>query len=282
MQFNKVLSTLQPQKQDMVIKGNPVDLNESISVKIDSSELTKESSTESTSNNKLELFKYEEEQVYLLDKRFQRLHRDSVKLLEKSQHYDKITRFIKGFIIVFSLGSSYLSAISGIDEVQKSYLITAFSLACAIGSGISSVKNFSSESTRLYMGYTHYQLKCSEVEQSFYHFEGSMPYDDLILSIDKLFTEYERDIDKTTDQRLANAEKRLVYTQEVMENYLKDKNGGELPQWYQNKVKVENHKERYDLNNKEKNSSELDQKSITKVESKSLVRRILDKIVSKK
>ncbi len=240
MQFNKVLSTLQPQKQDMVIKGNPVDLNESISVKIDS--------TDSTNNKKLDVFQYEEEQVYLLDKRFQRLHRDSVKLLEKSQLYDKITRFIKGFIIVFSLSSSYLSAISGIDEVQKSYLITAFSLACAVASGITSIKNFSSESTRLYMGYTHYQLKCSEVEQSFYHFEGSMPFEDLILSIDKLFTEYERDIDKTTDQRLANAEKRLVYTQEVMENYLKNKYGGELPEWYKNKVKVENHKDRYDLN----------------------------------
>jgi hypothetical protein len=200
---------------------------------------------------KLEIFQYEDEQVYLLDKRFQRLHRDAVKLLSKSQLYDKITRIIKGIVIVFSLSSSYLSAISGVDEYIKSYLITSFSLLCALVSGISSIKNYSSESTRLYMGYTHYLLKCSEVEQVFYHFQGTMPYDELILSIDKLFTEYERDIEKTIIQQEANAEKRLVYTIEVMEGYLKIKNNGELPKWYIDKAKLENYKDRYDLNNKQ-------------------------------
>ena len=207
--------------------------------------------TESCEEKKLEIFQYEDEQVYLLDKRFQRLHRDAVKLLSKSQLYDKITRIIKGIVIVFSLSSSYLSAISGVDEYIKSYLITSFSLLCALVSGISSIKNYSSESTRLYMGYTHYLLKCSEVEQVFYHFQGTMPYDELILSIDKLFTEYERDIEKTIIQQEANAEKRLVYTIEVMEGYLKAKNNGELPKWYIDKAKLENYKDRYDLNNKQ-------------------------------
>jgi hypothetical protein len=207
--------------------------------------------TESCEEKKLEIFQYEDEQVYLLDKRFQRLHRDAVKLLSKSQLYDKITRIIKGIVIVFSLSSSYLSAISGVDEYIKSYLITSFSLLCALVSGISSIKNYSSESTRLYMGYTHYLLKCSEVEQVFYHFQGTMPYDELILSIDKLFTEYERDIEKTIIQQEANAEKRLVYTIEVMEGYLKAKNNGELPKWYTDKIKLENYKDRYDLNNKQ-------------------------------
>ena len=77
--------------------------------------------TESCEEKKLEIFQYEDEQVYLLDKRFQRLHRDAVKLLSKSQLYDKITRIIKGIVIVFSLSSSYLSAISGVDEYIKSY-----------------------------------------------------------------------------------------------------------------------------------------------------------------
>jgi len=207
--------------------------------------------TESCEEKKLEIFQYEDEQVYLLDKRFQRLHRDAVKLLSKSQLYDKITRIIKGIVIVFSLSSSYLSAISGVDEYIKIYLITSFSLLCALVSGISSIKNYSSESTRLYMGYTHYLLKCSEVEQVFYHFQGTMPYDELILSIDKLFTEYERDIEKTIIQQEANAEKRLVYTIEVMEGYLKTKNNGELPKWYIDKAKLENYKDRYDLNNKQ-------------------------------
>ena len=171
--------------------------------------------------------------------------------MSKSQLYDRITRIIKGIVIVFSLSSSYLSAISGVDEYIKSYLITSFSLLCAVVSGISSIKNYSSESTRLYMGYTHYLLKCSEVEQVFYHFQGTMPYDELILSIDKLFTEYERDIEKTIIQQEANAEKRLVYTIEVMEGYLKTKNNGELPKWYIDKAKLENYKDRYDLNNKQ-------------------------------
>jgi len=237
MQFNKFVGVIN--KEELNVKSNPIDEKELTEVKIDEQKDEKD--------KKSETFQYEDEQVYLLDKRFQRLHRDAVKLLGKSQLYDRITRFIKGFIIVFSLSSSYLSAISGLDDVMKSYLITAFSLACALASGVSSIKNYSSESTRLYMGYTHYLLKASEVEQSFYHFKGTMPYDDLILSIDKLFTEYDRDIDKTSDQQLANAEKRLVYTLEVMESHLRDKNNGELPLWYKNKVKVENHKERYDL-----------------------------------
>ena len=77
---------------------------------------------------KLEIFYYQDDQVYLLDKRFQRLHRDAVKLLSKSQSYDYITRIIKIIIIIFSLTSSYLSAISGINEMIKNYLIYIYIL----------------------------------------------------------------------------------------------------------------------------------------------------------
>jgi len=194
-----------------------------------------------------QLYTYEYEQIYILEKRFQRLHRDSVQLLAKSQHYDKISKYIKAFIIVFSLASSYLSAISGIEEVMKSYMITAFSLACAVASGMSSIKNFGNESGRLYAGFTQYQLKCSEVEQAFFHFQHHVEYHKLIMSIDELFTQFEKDIDKTSTQRLGNAEKRLVYIQEVMEGKLKQDNDGELPDWYLQKIKVEDHKDRYDL-----------------------------------
>jgi hypothetical protein len=207
----------------------------------------KEASPEPSTQSLTELHTYEYEQIYILEKRFQRLHRDSVELLAKSQRYDKISKCIKAFIIVFSLASSYLSAVSGIDDIMKSYMITAFSLACAVASGMSSIKNFGNESSRLYAGYTQYQMKCSEVEQAFFHFQHQMEYHKLILSIDDLFTQFEKDIDKTSLQRTANAEKRLVYIQEVFEGKLKQDNDGELPDWYLQKIKVEDHKDRYDL-----------------------------------
>jgi hypothetical protein len=240
-----------------------------------------EKSTTNETLKKLKIFYYQDDQVYLLDKRFQRLQRDGVKLLSKSQTYDKITKVIKIITIIFSLSSSYLSAVSGINEMLKNYLITSFSLLCAVVSGISSIKNYSSESTRLYIGYTNYLLKCSEVEQAFYHFEGTMPYDELVLSIDRLFAEYEKDIEKTTKEQLSNAEKRIIYTQEVIENHLRSKNNGELPKWYNDKVKLEDYKDRYDLNLIKKKKEEQEKKKTEKLLNKSLYQKIKDKIFCK-
>jgi len=218
---------------------------------------------------KPQIINYEGEQVYILDKRFQRLHRDSVKLLSKSKRYSKTSMFIKIVIIICSLSTSYLSAVSGTSELTKTYLITSLSLLSALVSGVTSVKNFSSEASRLYMGYTEYQEKCSIIEQIFYHFQGTIGYDELILSIDNLLSRYEKDIDKTEKQMVANAEKRLVYLQEVMEGHLRSTTpDNSLPLWYTNKIKIEDHTDRYNIEHiKRKIQEQNDIKTIKMVTS---------------
>lgn len=224
------------------------------------------------SPKKLQIVNYEGEQVYILDKRFQRLHRDSVKLLSKSKKYSKLSMTIKIVIIICSLSTSYLSAVSGTSELTKSYLITSLSLLSAMISGITSVKNFSSEASRLYTGYTEYQEKCSVIEQIFYHFQGTVSYEELILSIDNLLTKYEKDIDKSKKQMTANVEKRLVYLQEVMEGHLRSTTpDNSLPAWYTNKIKIEDHTDRYNIEmikRKKQEQCELKNNSIVNSQNK--------------
>jgi hypothetical protein len=218
---------------------------------------------------KLQIVEYEGEQVYILDKRFQRLHRDSVKLLSKSKRYSKTSMFIKIIIIICSLSTSYLSAVSGTNELTKTYLITSLSLLSALISGVTSVKNFSSEASRLYTGYVEYQEKCSVIEQIFYHFQGTVSYDELILSIDNLLSKYEKDIDKSEKQMVANVEKRLVYLQEVMEGHLRSTTSDNtLPLWYTNKIKIEDHTDRYNIEHiKRKKQEQRELKTISMVTS---------------
>lgn len=218
---------------------------------------------------KLQIVEYEGEQVYILDKRFQRLHRDSVKLLSKSKRYSKTSMFIKIIIIICSLSTSYLSAVSGTNELTKTYLITSLSLLSALVSGVTSVKNFSSEASRLYTGYVEYQEKCSIIEQIFYHFQGTIGYDELILSIDNLLSKYEKDIDKSEKQMVANVEKRLVYLQEVMEGHLRSTTSDNaLPLWYTNKIKIEDHTDRYNIEHiKRKKQEQRELKTISMVTS---------------
>lgn len=200
-----------------------------------------------TRPKKPQIFEYEDQQIYILDKRFQRLHNDSVQLLQKSQSYNTISMLIKIIIIILSLATSYMAAFSSIASNIKDYTITGFSLTSAIISGITSIKNFSSEASRLYAGYVEYQTKCTVIEQIFYHFKSSIPYEDLIMSIDKLFNNYEKDLDKSAKQKRANAEKRIIYLQEIWQHKIKSKNDGQFPQWYQEKIQIENLVDRYDI-----------------------------------
>jgi hypothetical protein len=90
--------------------------------------------------------KYDPREVYLLLKRFKRLHSDAGRLLSQSQYSSRISMTIKMIIVIFGLVTSYVSAISGIEEVSKTYITTIFGLGSAILSGLTSIKNFTKDS----------------------------------------------------------------------------------------------------------------------------------------
>ena len=192
-----------------------------------------------------QIIEYDPQEIYILEKRFQRLHRDSARLLAKSQRYKVTSIRIKLVIVMFSLATSYLTAVSGINEVVKTYLAAAFSLLSAILSGATTIKNFSADSARMYTGFMEYQQKASSIEPIFHHFRGTIPYSELLESIDTLLTKYEMDVDKTYDEKVANAEKRCVYIFEVMEETIKRKNDGTMPEWYNRKRLMESHLNKY-------------------------------------
>lgn len=197
-----------------------------------------------------QIIEYDPQEMYILEKRFQRLHRDSARLLAKSQDYKQYSVRIKLVIVLFSLATSYLTAISGINEVLKTYLAASFSLFSAILSGATTIKNFSADSARMYTGYMEYQQKASFIEPIFHHFRGTIPYSELLESIDKLLTKYEMDVDKTYTEKVANAEKRCVYLYEIMEETIRRKHNGTLPDWYNKKRLMETHINKYIVDTK--------------------------------
>lgn len=194
---------------------------------------------EAEKNVDKEIIKYDPREIYLLFKRFKRLHSDAGRLLAQSQTSNKISMTIKLIIVIFGLTTSYVSAISGVDDITKTYVTTIFGLGSAILSGFMSIKNFSKDSSKYYMGYQDYQEMASNIEPIFYHFEGEVPYPDLIHQVDKLIGKYEGSIKKSKEL----AKKHTTRRYRVFENLIYDKikvdNEGKLPDWLEKQLEME-------------------------------------------
>lgn len=185
------------------------------------------------------LIKYDPREVYLLFKRFKRLHSDAGRLLNQSQTSNKISMTIKMIIVIFGLTTSYVSAISGVDEITKIYITTIFGLGSAILSGFTSVKNFSKDSSKYYLGYQDYEDMASIIEPIFYHFEGEIEYADLIHQIDKLIGKYEGVIKKPKDVAKRHVTRRYRVFENLIFDKIKVDTGGKLPKWLERQIEIE-------------------------------------------
>lgn len=180
-------------------------------------------------NNKI--FNYDDRQIYLLSKRFKRLHLDAGKLLEQSQRNARVSITIKILIIILGLSTSYISAISDFESTAKTYITTIFSLGSALLSGLTSVKNFSKESEKLYSGYKEYIEKATSIEPLFYDFKGKDEYQDIISSIDKLISKYEGFIKKSEEEHQVHSTRRSMVIENLLIEKFKENNDGKIPDW---------------------------------------------------
>jgi hypothetical protein len=212
---------------------NDIDIELQIHFENESKESSKKEKPEKT------IVKYDNREIYLLFKRFKRLHRDAGRLLNQSHQTSRISLIIKLSIVVLGLVTSYVSAISGIEETRKTYITTIFSLGSALLSGLTSVKNFSRDSSKYYSGYMDYLELATKIEPIFYNFEGDVPYKNLVADIDKVITKYEGMINKTKQQLLTHAEKRPKVFENLIYDKIKANNGGKFPEWLEHQLKVE-------------------------------------------
>lgn len=174
---------------------------------------------------------YDQTQIYMLNKRFKRLHSDAAKLLHQSQQNSRVSMAIKILIIFLGLTTSYISAFSGVDDNSKTYITTMFSLSSALLSGLTSIKNFSKDSARFYEGYIAYLEKATSIEPIFYTFSGNIPFEELITGIDKIITKYEGVINKTHDEHVIHGTRRYKKIENLVFEKIKNLNNGELPSW---------------------------------------------------
>lgn len=188
-----------------------------------------------------EVIRYDPREVYLLFKRFKRLHSDAGRLLSQSQTSSKISMTIKMIIVIFGLTTSYVSAISGVEDETKTYITTIFGLGSAILSGFTSVKNFSKDSSKYYLGYQDYQEMASMIEPIFYRFEGETPYSELIHQIDKLIGKYEGVIKKNKELHKKHTTRRYRVFENLIYDKIKVDSGGHIPEWLEKQIEIEIH-----------------------------------------
>jgi len=183
---------------------------------------------------------YDMREILLIFNRFKRLHLDAGRMLIQSQKNSRISLGIKITIIMLGLSTSYVSAVSGIQDDIKTYITTIFSLGSAVLSGLTSIKNFSKDSTNLYTGYSDYIQLATEIEPIFYHFEGSIPYKELIKDIDKMIAKNEGMIEKTKKAIGFASMMKPKYFEKLIFQKIKDNNNGILPDWFSSKDYVKN------------------------------------------
>jgi hypothetical protein len=186
-----------------------------------------------------QIVKYDSKQVFILLKRFKRLHEDAGRLLSQSQNSNRVSMTIKMIIIIFGLVTSYVSAISGIEDVSKTYITTIFGLGSAILSGLTSIKNFSKDSSKFYSGYTDYVEMCSIIEPIFHSFESEQSYGQLVNNIDKLISKYEGCIHKDKNVANIHSTRRPKVFENLVYDKIKNDNGGKWPHWLEKQIEVE-------------------------------------------
>ena len=166
-----------------------------------------------------------DKRIHVLQGRYNRLYKDSIYMLIQSKTREKISMGCKIAITALGLVTSYVAAISGVDQVTKTYVTTSFSLASALISGWQSLVNFSSLSAKLYAGYVDYQNLCSELETCFLYFESRRPYDELISAIDKAVNKFEGTFNKPHDESIEAYSCKLFEVDKIIKTKLMENNG---------------------------------------------------------
>jgi hypothetical protein len=173
-----------------------------------------------------------DKRVHILQGRYNRLYRDSMAMLlqsKKKYHWDIGAKL---GICVLGLVTSYVAAVSGIDETTKTYATTTFSLVSALLAGWQSVVNSAEKSAKLYGGYVVYQELCTELESAFLYFEAKRPYDEIMESITKAMNKYEGSFSKPAELALTDLDMKIREIDNMIQTKLFERNDGHLPAWW--------------------------------------------------
>lgn len=173
-----------------------------------------------------------DKRVHILQGRYNRLYRDSMAMLMQSKQKYHWDIGAKLGICALGLVTSYVAAVSGIDETTKTYATTTFSLASALIAGWQSVVNSAEKSARLYGGYTVYQELCTELEGAFLYFEAKRPYDEIMESITKAMNKYEGSFSKPVELALTDLEMKIREIDTMIQTKLFERNDGHYPSWW--------------------------------------------------
>ena len=136
-------------------------------------------------------YTYSDDQIDTMLIKYKEILPKSVQLLRDSKKRFKFANASQGMIILLSLIISYLTAISGIDETFKTYIVTAFSLLSAIISGLTTFFDFSNEGAKYYNAYIELKETCTYLENLMITLKCDEKYQRLVINIDKKVNKYE-------------------------------------------------------------------------------------------
>ena len=136
-------------------------------------------------------YDYEASEISMMQTKYQSIMEDSSYLLNHAVYLDTVNNTMQITIVILGLIAGFVSAISGIDAVVKTYIGSVFSLLTSMIAGVMSIKKFGVNSGRYYAAYQEYKELATYLNNLLLSLRADQKFQDLNLSIAGIEAKYE-------------------------------------------------------------------------------------------
>lgn len=154
-------------------------------------------------------YEYNSQEIKQIKERYKQLLIGSKLFLSTSKKYNSIDQFSKILIFLLGLITSFISAISGIDDTSKVYITSSFTLLSSIIAGIVTIKKYGQESGKYYAAYGEYKELSGMLNNILTSFKSEHKYSQL----NNMITQKE----KKFEQMLPRNKKQEEYENKLLE-----------------------------------------------------------------
>lgn len=127
----------------------------------------------------INLYTFNDTEILQIKDRYKQLLFSSKQFLSLSKQYNLFDQSAKISILILSLITSFINAISGIDPTIRTYLTSSFTLCSSIIAGIVTIKKFGQESGQYFAAYGEYKELTTLLNNILTSFNSEQSYNQL-------------------------------------------------------------------------------------------------------
>lgn len=155
------------------------------------------------------------------------LSKNSNDILQRAKAQNKLSIICQIVMIILGIATSYISAVSGMPDIVKTYTVSVLSMINACVSSIYSLMKFSKTATLMYTAHKEIREKLNKINTSIVNMSSNESFESLMYTSDKIMSKYDIftpiTIDETIpedykDMRIKILEQEIEKQQKILNN----------------------------------------------------------------